>query len=182
MAMPLLPIHLLWINLLTDGLPAMCLVTDPVDPGVMQRQPRPRSSRIANHPFLRMMFLTGFLTAGVAFATYAWVLRTGTLEQARAAAFAVLVYAELLRSFGVRSATVPIWRIPLLTNPSLLIVVLASFALQIFSQHNDTVGRLLKTAPVPFATGFLYLAIGAIPLVLLELLKVVRKPASTAKP
>ncbi len=182
MAMPLLPIHLLWINLLTDGLPAMCLVTDPVDPGVMQRQPRPRSSRIANHPFLRMMFLTGFLTAGVAFATYAWVLRTGTLDDARAAAFAVLVYAELLRSFGVRSATLPIWRIPLLTNPSLLIVVLASFALQIFSQHNDTVGRLLKTAPVPFAIGLLYLAIGAIPLVLLEILKVVRKPASTAKP
>jgi Ca2+-transporting ATPase len=59
-------------------------------------------------------------------------------------------------------------------------VVVASFALQIFSQHNDTVGRLLKTAPVPFATGLLYLAIGAIPLVLLELLKVIRKPATPA--
>ena len=179
MPMPLLPIHLLWINLLTDGLPAMCLVTDPVDPSVMERQPRPRSSHIANHPFLRMMFLTGFLTAGVAFATYAWVLRTGTLEQAHAAAFAVLVYAELLRSFGVRSATLPIWRIPLLTNVSLLVVVIGSFALQVFSQQNDTVGRLLKTAPVPFQLGLLYLAIGAVPLIVLELLKLLRKPAPT---
>jgi Ca2+-transporting ATPase len=182
MPMPLLPIHLLWINLLTDGLPAMCLVTDPVDPGVMQRQPRPRSARIANHPFLRMMFLTGFLTAGVAMATYAWVLHTGTLEQARAAAFAVLVYAELLRSFGVRSATLPVWRIPLLTNVSLLVVVLVSFALQVFSQQNDTLGRLLKTAPVPFGVGLLYLAIGAIPLLVLELLKILRKPQPTTTP
>ena len=176
MPMPLLPIHLLWINLLTDGLPAMCLVTDPVDPGVMERKPRPRSSRIANHPFLRMMFLTGFLTAGVAFATYAWVLRTGTVEQARAAAFAVLVYAELLRSFGVRSATLPIWRIPLLTNVSLLVVVVVSFGLQVFTQQNETVGRLLKTAPVPFTVGLLYLAIGAVPLIVLEILKLLRKP------
>ncbi len=174
MPTPLLPIHLLWINLLTDGLPALCLVTDPVDPDVMLRKPRPRSSRIANNPFLRMMFLTGFLTAGVAFATYAWVLRAGSPAEARAAAFAVMVYAELLRSFGVRSATLPVWRIPLHTNLSLVIVVAASFALQIFSQQNATVIRLLKTAPVPFLDGLVYLAIGTIPLLLLEGIKLLR--------
>lgn len=181
MPTPLLPIHLLWINLLTDGLPALCLVTDPVDPDVMLRKPRPRSSRIANHPFLRMMFLTGFLTAGVAFATYAWVLRADSPAEARAAAFAVMVYAELLRSFGVRSATLPVWRIPLHTNLSLVIVVAASFALQIFSQQNATVIRLLKTAPVPFLDGMIYLAIGTIPLLVLESIKLLRN-ANPSKP
>jgi Ca2+-transporting ATPase len=185
MPTPLLPIHLLWINLLTDGLPALCLVTDPVDPDVMLRKPRPRSSRIANNPFLRMMFLTGLLTAAVAFATYAWVLRSGTPAEARTAAFAVLVYAELLRSFGVRSATLPVWRIPLHTNLSLVFVVAVSFALQIFSQQNAIAIRLLRTAPVPILEGLVYIAIGTIPLLVLEGIKLIRnanpsRPAPTA--
>ena len=111
---PLLPIHLLWINLVTDGLPALCLATDPIDPDVMKRHPRRRSERITNRSFLRTMFLTGFLTAGVAFAVYLYVLKTGTPETARTYAFAVLVFAELLRSFGARSETKPVWRISLL--------------------------------------------------------------------
>ena len=116
---PLLPIHLLWINLVTDGLPALCLATDPIDPDVMKRHPRRRSERITDRGFLRTMFLTGFLTAGVAFAVYLYVLKTGTAETARTSAFAVLVFAELLRSFGARSETKPVWRISLFTNVNL---------------------------------------------------------------
>src|SRR6185295_13298295 len=66
--MPLLPIHLLWINLVTDGLPALCLATDPIDPDVMKRGPRSRTERITDRSFLGTMCLTGFLTAGVSFA------------------------------------------------------------------------------------------------------------------
>src|SRR6185295_19177264 len=50
--MPLLPIHLLWINLVTDGLPALCLATDPIDPDVMKRGPRSRTERITDRSFL----------------------------------------------------------------------------------------------------------------------------------
>ncbi|WP_020160992.1 cation-translocating P-type ATPase [Methylobacter marinus] len=80
---PLLPIHLLWINLVTDGLPALCLATDPIDPDVMKRQPRPRSERITTPDFLRAMGFTGLLTAGVAFAVYLYTLKTETTETAR---------------------------------------------------------------------------------------------------
>ena len=97
---PLLPIHLLWINLVTDGLPALCLATDPIDPDVMKRRPRRRSERITDRGFLGTMFLTGFLTAGVSFAVYLYGLKTETEALARTHAFAVLVFAELLRSFG----------------------------------------------------------------------------------
>jgi P-type Ca2+ transporter type 2C len=171
---PLLPIHLLWINLVTDGLPALCLATDPIDPDVMKRHPRLRSERITNRSFLRTMFLTGFLTAGVAFVVYLAMLRTGTPEIARTYAFAVLVFAELLRSFGARSETKPVWRIPLFTNRNLLIVVAISFGLQMWSQHNAMLGRFLKTSSMPFADCFRLLALGAIPLLVLELVKVVR--------
>jgi Ca2+-transporting ATPase len=171
---PLLPIHLLWINLVTDGLPALCLATNPIDPDVMKRHPRRRSERIANRGFLRTMAFTGFLTAGVAFAVYFYVLRTGTTETARTSAFAVLVFAELLRSFGARSETKPVWRISLFTNVNLIIVVAVSFGLQVWSQHNATLGRFLKTSFMPLADCFLLLAVGAIPLLILEVVKVVR--------
>jgi Ca2+-transporting ATPase len=171
---PLLPIHLLWINLVTDGLPALCLATDPIDADVMKRRPRHRSERITNRSFLRTMGLTGILTAGVAFAVYLYVLRTGTTEAARTYAFSVLVFAELLRSFGARSETKPVWRISLFTNFNLVIVVGISFGLQVWSQHNAMLGRFLKTSSMPFADCFLLLVVGAIPLVVLELVKVLR--------
>ncbi|MDP3333306.1 MAG: HAD-IC family P-type ATPase, partial [Methylococcaceae bacterium] len=171
---PLLPIHLLWINLVTDGLPALCLATDTIDPDVMKRQPRHRSERITGGGFLFTMFLTGFLTAGVTFAVYLYGLKTGTEEMARTEAFATLVFAELLRSFGARSETKPIWRISLFTNVNLVIVVSVSFGLQIWSQHNAILGRFLKTSSVPLANCLLLLAVGAIPLLVLGLVKAVR--------
>ena len=174
---PLLPIHLLWINLVTDGLPALCLATDPIDPEVMKRHPRRRSERITNRSFLRTMFLTGFLTAGVAFAVYLYVLKTGTPETARTYAFAVLVFAELLRSFGARSATKPVWRIPFFTNINLAIVVSVSFGLQVWSQHSATLGRFLKTSYMPLTDCLWLLALGSIPLLVLEMVKLVLKPA-----
>jgi len=171
---PLLPIHLLWINLVTDGLPALCLATDPIDPDGMKRRPRLPAERITNRSFLRTMFLTGFLTAGVAFGVYVQMLQTGTPETARTYAFTVLVFAELLRAFGARSETRPVWRIPLFSNLNLVLVVVITFGLQVWSQHNAILGRFLKTSAMPFADAFLLLALGAIPLLVLELVKVIR--------
>jgi P-type Ca2+ transporter type 2C len=174
---PLLPIHLLWINLVTDGLPALCLATAPIDPDVMKRHPRRRSERITNRNFLRAMCLAGFLTAGAAFAAYLYVLKTGTPETARTYAFAVLVSAELLRSFGDRSETKPVWLIPFFTNINLARVVCVSFGLQVRSQHRATLGRFLKTSFMPLTDCLWLLAIGSIPLLVLELVKLVLRPA-----
>lgn len=171
---PLLPIHLLWINLITDGLPALCLAADPIDPDVMSRHPRRRSAPIIDRSFLRMMFFTGALTAGVSFAVYWFALKTGTKESARSYAFAVLVFAELLRSFGARSERKPVWRISLSSNVSLVIVVLVSLALQVLTQHTVVLEIFLKTETVSLPDGFLLLALGTIPSIVLEIVKVVR--------
>ena len=179
---PLLPIHLLWINLVTDGLPALCLATDPIDPDVMKRPPRPPSERLTNRAFLGAMALTGFLTAGVAFAVYFYSLRTETVEMARSQAFTVLVFAELLRSFGARSETKPVWRISLFTNLNLLLVVCASFGFQIWSHHNGILARFLKTSPIPLTECLIMVALGTIPLLVLELLKVVRNARRETEP
>jgi Ca2+-transporting ATPase len=179
--MPLLPIHLLWINLVTDGLPALCLATEPIDPDVMKRQPRAPSERITNRRFLRTMAFTGLLTAGIAFAVFHHGLKSGSVETARTSAFAVLVFAELLRSFGARSETKPVWQIPFFTNPALIVVVALSFGFQVWSQHNETLGRFLKTSGLPFTDFLLLAALGAIPLVVLEVVKVVRNARGKAR-
>ncbi len=171
---PLLPIHLLWINLVTDGLPALCLATDPIDPDVMKQPPRPKSERITDGGFLGTMLVTGLLTAGVAFAVYLYALRTQTEDIARTQAFAVLVFAELLRAFGARSETKPVWRISLLSNLNLAIVVCIAFFLQVWSHHNAVLGSILKTSFISLADCFLLLAAGAVPLLVLETLKFAR--------
>ena len=171
---PLLPIHLLWINLVTDGLPALCLAADPIDSDVMKHRPRLRSESITDRGFIFRVFLTGVLTAGVSFAAFLYVLRTDSFEMARASAFSVLVFAELLRSFGVRSETKPIWRVNFFSNRNLVLVVALSVAFQFVSQHTGFLGALLKTPPIPWRDGFVLLALGAIPLLVLEAIKALR--------
>jgi Ca2+-transporting ATPase len=168
---PLLPIHLLWINLVTDGLPALCLATDPIDPDVMKQRPRARNERITDGRFLHTMFLTGILTAGVSFAVYFYGLRSETPELARTHAFAALVFAELLRSFGARSETRPIWRMNLLSNFNLLAVVAVSFSLQLWSHHNAFLAKFLKTSLMSFDDCLMILAISTVPLLVLEAVK-----------
>ncbi|MDW5317490.1 cation-translocating P-type ATPase [Rhizobium sp. PL01] len=171
---PLLPIHLLWINLVTDGLPALCLATDRIDPSVMNRPPRRRSESMTDRRFLSTMLLTGLLTASVAFGVYFYTLTTKDAETARTYAFTVMVFSEILRAFGARSETESVWRISLLTNRSLLAVVVGTFAVQIWSQHNAVLGGLLKTSPIAFPDFLVLFMFAAIPLFVLELFKLVR--------
>jgi len=179
--MPLLPIHLLWINLVTDGIPALCLATDPIDSDVMKRQPRPRTAELADRGFFILMGLTGLLTASVTFGVYLYGLKYETLEMARTHAFAVLVFAELLRSFGCRSETKLLWEVGLLSNVKLVLVVVASFLFQIWSHHNEWLGSFLKTEMIDIKDCILLMFLGAIPLLILEVYKIFKRWNSSAK-
>ena len=86
----------------------------------------------------------------------------------------LLVFAELLRSFGARSETKPVWRMSLFTNVNLVIVVAISFGLQVWSKHNATLGRFLKTSYMPFTDCLWLLAVGSIPLLVMEVVKLVK--------
>jgi len=179
---PLLPIHLLWINLVTDGLPALCLATDPIDPDLMKRVPAAPSASLTDATFFWTMGLTGLLTAGVAFGVYLQALQHGTPETARTYAFTVLVFAELLRAFGARSETKSIWRIPFFTNLNLALVVGISIVLQVWSQHSVAFGRFLKTSFMPFTDCLWLFAVASIPLVVLELVKLMLRARSHGGP
>jgi len=177
---PLLPIHLLWINLVTDGLPALCLATDPIDPDVMKRRPRAPAERIIDRGFLGRMALAGVVGAGVSFGVFFHGLRTGSVETARSLAFTSLVFIELLKAFSFRSETKTVWQIPLLSNLQLVLVAAASFGLQIWAHHNALLSRFLKTVLPPWNERWLLLALAFIPLAALETAKLIRKPHQPA--
>jgi P-type Ca2+ transporter type 2C len=178
--MPLLPIQLLWINLVTDGLPALCLATDPIDPTVMKRKPRRREEKLTDRGFVGLMIATGLLTSGVALAVYLYSLGRVSQEMARDHAFTALVYAELLRSFGARSETRSVWRVGLLSNLKLALVVLASMALTFWAPHNAWLGSFLKVEPMPVHHCLVLLVVGAIPLLVLEAWKLARHTKENA--
>lgn len=178
--MPLLPIQLLWINLVTDGLPALCLATDPIDPTVMKRKPRRREEKLTDRGFVGLMIATALLTSGVALAVYLYSLGRVSQAMARDHAFTALVYAELLRSFGARSETRSLWQVGLLSNLKLALVVLASLALTFWAPHNDWLGSFLKVEPMPVYHCLVLLAVGAVPLLALEAWKFTRHRKESA--
>ncbi len=142
---PLLPLQLLWINLLTDGLPALALGVDPVDPDLMSRPPRPRSHRLLSGRRAGMLFGRGLLIAASALGSLA-VARYAFHQpwaHARASMFTVLVGAHLLYAFAAR--------LPcrgLLTNRWLLGAIASGVALQSLIVALPAAHGLFGTAPL----------------------------------
>ena len=181
MPAPLLPIHLLWINLVTDGLPALCLATDPIAPEVMRQRPRPRAGHLMDRGFLLRMALAGLAGAGVSFGVFCYGLRSGSVEAARSLAFTSLVFIELLKAFSFRSETKVVWHISIFSNVQLVLVAAASFGLQIWAHHNALLSRLLQTTLPPWNERWLLLGLAFIPLAALEaakLIQLARQPAT----
>jgi P-type Ca2+ transporter type 2C len=174
--LPLLPVQILWINLVTDGLPALALATDPIDPGVLDRPPKSTRAALINRAFLGRFVVVGILTATVSLAAFVWELSTGgNVQTARNAAFSVLVTAELLRSFGARSTTRTVLEVGLFSNLRLVLIVAISVFLQVLIHHVPVLESIFGTEPITVQDCVAWGLLGAIPLTSLELWKLFRR-------
>jgi Ca2+-transporting ATPase len=175
--LPLLPVQLLWINFVTDGLPALALASDAVDPDVLRRPPRAPDAPLLDREAVALTVLTGCLTGATALTAFAWQRSGGDLVGARDAAFTVLVVAELLRAFGARSTVRTVWELGMRSNLRLLGVVTATLILQLAIHHVAVLQPFFGVRPIALADCATWLVLGAVPLVVLELLKVWRRRA-----
>lgn len=99
--LPLTAVQILWINLITDGLPALALALDR-NPGVLDRPPRPKESPLLDGPSLRFVFLTGTLKAGFALGLLGFLPGVVGLEAARSATFHFMAIGQLFFAYAAR--------------------------------------------------------------------------------
>jgi Ca2+-transporting ATPase len=173
--LPLLPLHLLWVNLVTDGLPALTLVLEPVSPSAMRRPPRLPSEPMLAPQQWRTVAVLGVFEGALVLAAFRWGLRGGDVVAARTLAFGTLVFCELFRAFAARSTSRLFWEVGAFTNVRLLAVVMISAAAQLSLHHVAGLRRLFQLAPMTMGQTAAALALGLVPVTAAELAKLARR-------
>ena len=175
--LPLLPVQLLWINLVTDGLPALALAVDPADADLMQRPPRPPQEQFLTRASLLRLFVQGTFIAVITLLTFLYCLygMDLNLDRARTLTFTVMVLAQLFHALNNRSENRSIFALGLWTNKPLLATVGLSALLQAGIVSWPPVQSIFKVAPFDPEHWVLAIGIGMLPLVAMEIWKVAKK-------
>jgi P-type Ca2+ transporter type 2C len=144
--LPLLPIQILWINLVTDGLPAIALGFDPPERDVMMRPPRAAKESVFSNGLLNLILFRGILIGLSTLAVFTSVLNlSGDIETARTAAFATLVIIQLIHVFECKSEKKNIFEIPIFNNWALIFSVICSLAMILGVIYIPTFQEIFKT-------------------------------------
>lgn len=169
--LPLVPVQLLWLNLVTDSLPALALGVEPVEPGVMGQQPRDAHKPLFDRAFsLRLAWqgvMVGLLTLGAYFLG-AFVLGEGATAWATAntMAFATLTFCQLFHAFNVRGENRSLLTIGLTSNPAMLRAFAVGVLMQLAVLCLPPLQTVFQTIPLtpPQWWTVLGLAIAPIPI------------------
>ncbi|WP_434579036.1 calcium-transporting P-type ATPase, PMR1-type [Thermoanaerobacterium thermosaccharolyticum] len=129
MPMPLKPIHILWVNLVTDSLPALALGVEPADKDIMTKKPRPKNENIFADGLMFRIPIEGIMIGLVSFIAFLFGLREN-LTNARTMAFAVLTFSQLSQAMNARSNK-SIFKVGLLKNKYMVLALAVSIFLQL---------------------------------------------------
>jgi len=171
--LPLLPIQILWMNLVTDGIPALALAIDPKTPDLMKRPPRRPDARLLDGGRLLAIGAEGLMLSAIALGAFIYSLYGlhQEVEQARTVAFTVLVIVQLVHAFNCRSDRWSLFQVGVVTNRPLLLAVLLSFAIQAAVLTLPAAAPIFKVAPLPIEDWVLMGATGLLPFVIMETVK-----------
>lgn len=148
-AMPILPVQILWINMTTAVLLGLMLAFEPKEPGLMKRPPRDPSSPIITGDLIFRIILVGALLLAGSFGLFELEeARSGDLARARTLAVNVFVMGELMYLFNCRSLTVSIFKIGFFSNPLLFLGVLTMVALQLGFTYLPFMNTVFHSAPI----------------------------------
>lgn len=146
---PLLPIHILWINLVTDGLPGLALAAEPSEKGIMNRPPRHPQERIFAHGLGTHIIWVGLLKGFVSIFTQAWSIQTGHAHW-QTMVFTVLCLSQMGHVLAIRSERESLFNQGLFSNMPLLGAFILTFALQMATIYMPFLNPLFKTEPLTF--------------------------------
>lgn len=156
--LPLLPLQILWVNLVTDGLPALALAMEAPSASLGKERPRKVAQSVFGGGLGRKIILRGILIGAVCFAAYfEGVRRSGDLDVARTMTFLALVSAQLFYVFDCRGGASLKERLSL-GNPFLWLTVLCSFGIQLLVIYHPVFGEYFRT--VALSAGEFWTAMG----------------------
>ena len=177
--MPLLPIHILWVNLVTDGLPGLALAAAPAERGIMRRPPRPPRESLFAHGVGASILGVGLLLTALCLGVQHWAIQAGDTHW-QTMVFTVLTLGQMALVLAIRSDTDSLFSQGLLTNKPLLGAVLLTFVLQLATIYVPWLNPIFKTQPLALWELALCVGLAALVFVAVELEKAWRRRRTRA--
>ena len=179
MPIPLLPIQILWMNLVTDGLPALALGIDPPTDEIMSRKPRKKDEGIFSKGLGGIIVASGFLIGASSLLAFSLSLyMTRNIESARTTAFCTLIFAELIYAFECKSEYSFVSAKQVFNNMYLVLAVVFSALLTIAIIYIPLFANIFKTVPLSSDMWFVALGLGLVEFIINS---VVLKPVTKKK-
>ncbi len=172
---PLLPLQILWLNLVTDTFPALALAMEPAEPGVMQRPPRDPDAAILSRRFVKAMTFYAVLITLATLAAYIWGLQSGDPARAMTMAFMTLALAQLFHLGNARSRGPVLTPRRALANPWALGAVVLVLLLQVATVYWGPLASVLRTVPLPGGDWVIVLGLAVIPAVIGQIADLVQQ-------
>jgi Ca2+-transporting ATPase len=172
-AVPLVPIHILWINLVTDSLPALALSVDPAEKDIMQRKPMDARKGIMTKPFTIRIFLQGIMVAFLSLTAYYIGLSTN-LATAQTMTFAVLAFTQMTLVYSIRAGNHTAFK-GMFNNKYLLGAMAIVFGLMIIVLFIPGLQSIFHVVPLSNMQWLWVALLSLAPLPITELVKLVRR-------
>lgn len=181
-ALPILPVQILWINMTTAVLLGLVLAFEAKEPNIMERPPRPPSAPLLDGLIMGRIVIVGVLLLLGSFGLFEWAQRAGySLAEARTTANNVFVFGEMFYLFNCRSLTLPSWQVGLRSNRLVLAGAGTMTALQLLYTYLPGMNRLFGTAPVPAKSWIWVVAVALAIHVIIEVEKAVQRWVSSRR-
>jgi Ca2+-transporting ATPase len=174
---PLLPIHILWINLVTDGLPGLALGNERAEADIMKRPPRKTNESIFADEIGYHIAWVEMLMAVITLGTEAWAVNQ-QMPHWQTMVFTVLSISQLGHVMGIRSDRQSLFRLGVFSNKPLLGAVLLTFALQMGVIYLPFANQVFKTQPLTLNELLICIVLSLVVFTGVEIEKLIRRNSS----
>ncbi len=178
---PLLPIHLLWVNLLTDAFPALALGTEKKEPGLMSEPPRSPNESIINKDMLINIAVQSVVMTAAVLGAFYYGWQNYGIEMGRTYALVTLIISELLRAYTCRSEKHPLWKIGVFSNKNMNLATIVSLALLVVILLIPGLRDIFNVATLHIHDWDFVILVGFMPLLFGELTKVIKNAVRKKK-
>lgn len=158
---PLRPIHILWVNLVTDTLPALSLGVDPSDEDVMKEKPRSKDESVFSAGWASYLILNGIFIGGITLVAFTYGLKYKSLIHAQTMAFLVLSISQLFHSINNRNLKQSIFRANIFENRFLIYSIILGIVLQVIIAQVPFFNQVFGTVPLPLIDWLIVMALSS---------------------